>query len=445
MNALRRGACPGISAPMLTGDGLLVRLVPSAPISMDVFIALCEASQAHGNGIVEVTQRGSFQVRGLSPASAPAFARTVTALGLGSGIGPVIVTSPLLGLEAEEPVELTALIAALRSDLASRTELASLAPKVSLLIDGGGALHLDGVPADLRIQVGNAFRLHVAMAANAAASKSLGWVEPQHVVEVVAHVLARIASRGPNARARDFTNGPDLYSLRAALAGLLTHEPPPPPRPAPEPIAIHALKNGQVAQGVALAFGYSDAPRLQRLARAAELCGAASIRPAPGRALLMIGLSPKRAEALAATAASEGFIIRPGDPRRFVIACAGAPACGSGLLTTRSLAPEIALAAQPFFDGTNLIHLSGCAKGCAHPGVAALTLVGPDRVVVLGRAGDTPQGAISAANFVAGLRRLHTEGDPPLPLAALVRQADFVARLGAIRPVESTHSESAHD
>ena len=69
MNApLRRGACPGLSAPMPTGDGLLVRFVPADAMPLDAFIALCAAARAHGNGIVEVTARGSLQVRGLTPA-----------------------------------------------------------------------------------------------------------------------------------------------------------------------------------------------------------------------------------------------------------------------------------------------------------------------------------------------------------------------------------------
>ena len=61
----RRGACPGLSAPMPTGDGLLVRLLPIGTIPLDAFAALCAAAQAHGNGVIEVTARGSIQVRGL--------------------------------------------------------------------------------------------------------------------------------------------------------------------------------------------------------------------------------------------------------------------------------------------------------------------------------------------------------------------------------------------
>jgi precorrin-3B synthase len=67
----RRGFCPGLSRPLPTGDGLLVRIAPIGTIALDAFAALCGAARAHGNGIVEVTARGSIQVRGLSADSAP--------------------------------------------------------------------------------------------------------------------------------------------------------------------------------------------------------------------------------------------------------------------------------------------------------------------------------------------------------------------------------------
>ena len=66
----RRGACPGLSAPMQTGDGLLVRLMPAATVALDAMAGLCGAARQHGNGIIEITARGSIQVRGLSAASA---------------------------------------------------------------------------------------------------------------------------------------------------------------------------------------------------------------------------------------------------------------------------------------------------------------------------------------------------------------------------------------
>ena len=443
MNPLRRGTCPGISQPMRTGDGLLVRLMPSAPIPLDAWLTLCDASQAHGNGIVEVTQRGSLQFRGLSPVSAPAFAGSAAALGLGAEGGPPFLTSPLIGLDAQERVDLRDLIGALRAELSCNPAVASIGPKVSLLIDGGGVLHLDDVPGDLRLRASTTSRLHLSIAETAPASTSLGWIEPQNALQGIVQVLASIANRGTDARARDLTNSADVAALRTSLASMLTDEPPPSPRPPAEPIGTHVLNNGRVALGVALAFGHTEAGILKRFVLAAARCGATSIRPAPGRALLTIGLAAAAANELAAAAVAAGFVLRPDDPRRYVVACAGAPACGSAMLATRQLAPAIARAASPFLDGSLTLHVSGCAKGCAHPGVAALTVIGPDRLVVQGRAGDTPHGTTSAAEFIAGLARLDAERQHSH--GAEECSADMLSRLGATRVLALMNGELGHD
>ena len=41
---------------METGDGLLARMVPVAPIGIDAFAALCAAAQTYGNGLMEVSE-----------------------------------------------------------------------------------------------------------------------------------------------------------------------------------------------------------------------------------------------------------------------------------------------------------------------------------------------------------------------------------------------------
>ena len=79
----------------------------------------------------------------------------------------------------------------------------------------------------------------------------------------------------------------------------------------------------------------------------------------------------------------------PEDSRLCVIACTGAPACASAHASTRADAAFIAARHPP-----GLIHLSGCAKGCAHPAPAAFTLVAaPDGYGLVrdGRAGDPPE------------------------------------------------------
>src|SRR5262245_7843268 len=87
----RRGACPGLSTPMQTGDGLLVRMMPAAMILPGAMAGWGAAARAHGNGTIEITARGSLQVRGLTPRSAPLFAAAVADLGIAAQEGvPVI-------------------------------------------------------------------------------------------------------------------------------------------------------------------------------------------------------------------------------------------------------------------------------------------------------------------------------------------------------------------
>jgi precorrin-3B synthase len=99
------------------------------------------------------------------------------------------------------------------------------------------------------------------------------------------------------------------------------------------------------------------------------------------------------ASSFAAAAAALGFIVRADDPRRHVIACAGAPICASADIAARALAPQIAAVAAPYLDGSFKIHISGCAKGCAHPAPAALTVVGTSSgctLIANGSTGDAP-------------------------------------------------------
>jgi precorrin-3B synthase len=79
-------------------------------------------------------------------------------------------------------------------------------------------------------------------------------------------------------------------------------------------------------------------------------------------------------KALAEKLGGIDLILDPTDPRLRVAACAGAPSCLQGTTTTRDDAMRLAaLIAKGSF-----LHVSGCAKGCAHPRSAPVTLVGRD-------------------------------------------------------------------
>jgi precorrin-3B synthase len=435
----RRGACPGLTAPMQTGDGLLVRLAGAgATIGLDAAAALCAAARRHGNGIIEVTARGSIQIRGLTAASAPAFADTVAALGIDAGEGVPILVDPLAGIEPAQTIDARSLAGELRQRLAAASFADMLGPKVSVVIDGGSALHLDAIRADIRLRAcsgpATGAVWHVGLGGDAASAMPAGAVAPANAVEIVARLLETIAQHGPQARARDLIHlqGPDAF--RTAITDFLIEAPGPTARPQSDPIGTHRLRDGHLGLGIGLAFGHTDADALDGLIEAAARAGASGLRTAPGRALLVIGLPADASPALAAKAESLGFITRRDDPRRNVVACAGAPICASAEIPARALAPLISSAAASLLDGSLTIHLSGCPKGCAHPGPSGLTIVGRQNgcgLIVDGSARDHPGATIVTTALPSGLARIAREvaraGGPEETSAATL------ARLGAAR------------
>jgi precorrin-3B synthase len=376
----RRGACPGLSAPMATGDGLLVRLLPTGTIALDAFAALCAAARQHGNGIIEVTSRGSIQIRGLSAASAPRFAAAVATLGIAAEDGISVLTDPLAGLDAEQIIDTGAFAADLRRALAHSSLAQRLSAKVSVVIDGGGSLSLDGIAADLRLRaeaVDGVAALCVSVGGDGQSAAHLGCVAGPDGVEVATRLLEVLAQRGRVARLRDVVAAEGIAAFRSAVADLIVHDGPArSQRRFSDAVGIYLLRDGTFAYGVGLAFGHADATSLQRLTEAAEAAGASGMRAAPGRALMVVGPTQQTASSFAAAAEALGFIVHADDPRRHVVACAGAPICASADIAARAIAPQIATAAAPHLDGSFKIHISGCAKGCAHSGPAALTVVG---------------------------------------------------------------------
>ncbi|WP_341989911.1 precorrin-3B synthase [Azorhizobium sp. AG788] len=460
----RRGACPALTAPMATGDGLLVRLVPvDGALSPEALVGLCDAALAFGNGILEVTARGSLQLRGLRAETVGPLNDAVNRLGIAAREGVPLDVSPLAGLEAGAASDARRLAAEIRAAISGFA--VRLGPKVSVVIDDGGAISLAALKADIRLtrwiaeadaasplgasggapneiappaETSEPARWAIALAGDAATARALGSLPEGRLVAVVADLLEQLAQLGPTARMTDVLRTTDLQTLRhqramappngeetapqsapaisatpSSKTAPATALPPSEPHPAPAPIASFPLADGTVALGIGLPFGHGDAATLKTLVAAAQAAGARDLRPAPGRVLLATHLTPTGAAELRAAAAALGFLTEADDPRRFVAACAGAPACASAHIPARTLAPEVAATLAPILDGSLEVHVSGCPKGCAHPATAALTLVGVapdamDKTVALvreGKAGDATQPIQTVAALLPTLAR----------------------------------------
>jgi precorrin-3B synthase len=369
---------------MLTGDGHLVRLIATgATIALDAFAGLCAAARRHGNGIIEITSRSNFQFRGLSAASAPTFAAAVAALDIDVSDGVPVLSSPLSGLDPGEILDAGELANALRGAIAAAPFAARLAPKISTVIDGGGALHLDNIVADIRLRavvVHGSPLLHIALGGDAATAVSIGAIPSAHAVDCVLRLFASLAARGPQSRMRHAIDADGVNIFKSAVAGLVIDAPSPAVRATAEPVGVHPLRSGVMAVGIGLPFGHAESEVLTRLIDAARSAGVGGVRTAPGRALLAIGIPSAATRLFVAAAERLGFIVNPDDPRRKVVACAGAPICASGQIPARAIAPAVAGVAGALLHAGDVIHISGCPKGCAHPTPAFITVYGRDGI-----------------------------------------------------------------
>ncbi|MCX7304113.1 MAG: precorrin-3B synthase [Hyphomicrobiales bacterium] len=379
---------------MKTGDGLLVRLNPVvAGLPAKALIGLCKAAQTHGNGIVEVTARGSIQIRGLTESSALELAGCVNELGIAVRTGVPVQTSVLAGLDPQEIANPGALCDMIRAGIAEAGLEGSLGPKVSVVVVGGGRSALGDVAADVRLTAEGAGVWRVAVAGNALTARPLGQAADDTAACAATLVLlSEIAARGRETRARDLEDN-QLHGVFSAL-----HPVRPEGRANGRDLAgwlvgIVDLRNGNIALGVALPFGHTTAKLLKTFAKAAMDLGIDDVRPAPGRALVAICGTRDGAEKLHEVAQALGFVTSQDDPRLSVSACPGAPDCASGHLPARQMAAEMANDYRSLLDGSAHLHVSGCAKGCAHPGEATLALVGSEAgtgLVVAGTARDQP-------------------------------------------------------
>jgi precorrin-3B synthase len=168
------------------------------------------------------------------------------------------------------------------------------------------------------------------------------------------------------------------------------------------------LGHDRGAFGVGLPFGSTDSTTLSALADIAARHGDGTLRLTPWRVLVIPGVVAPAA--IRDDLVSLDVITEADDPRARLFACPGAPACASAAVPARADAARLAAIG---FRGT--IHVSGCAKGCAHPAIADVTLVGEGGGYTLirhGRAGDSAERSHLAMSEVMAILHADGEGAP---------------------------------
>ena len=352
-----KGWCPGALRPMQSGDGLVVRIRPPlGRLTPAQAKAIATASETHGNGIIDLSARANLQLRGVTETSHPRLIEDLRAQGL---IDPDIETESLRNLIVSpfRDAETTTLAVTLTAALA---DMPTLPGKFGFALDTGPHPILTQASVDIRIE---------RAADGSLILRPEGHPLGQPVTNLAADAIAMAEWFIANGGITDGRGRMAALTARGLIPPNCTLTPAD-PLPSPTP-GLHP--DGAL---VALAFGQMRAETLHQLAALGH-----EIRPTPWRMLLIVGAKE--------LPTIPGLITDPADPILRITACTGAPACPQALGDTRHLARQIA----PHLASAQTLHISGCAKGCAHPTVAETTLTATGtgyNLIRNGTAHDTP-------------------------------------------------------
>ncbi|EUC01100.1 precorrin-3B synthase [Rhizobium sp. CF080] len=390
---MRRGACPALSAPMMTGDGLLARVALTDAITPTQLAELCRLARRHGNGILDISARGNLQVRGLSGTSAPLLDAEIRALNLPLRDGLAVETPPLAGVDATEIADPRPIAEAIRQ---AAREIVGLAPKMSVVVDGGGQLRLSDLLADIRlVAISNeeGMRWKLLLGDTEATGRVFNVLRETDAISATLELLRKLAVMGTRARGRDLAAGlPKNNGVNHAAS----------------PFDTFHVSNNLFAAGIGPAFGQAKAEDLIALCDEAERLGIQSLKPAFDHSLLFFA-AQTACEALTAFAGGNGFVTSPSDPRSAIAACSGSPACNSATIATHELAAKAAEDCGDLLDGSFKLHVTGCPKGCAHPEPSALAFCGTTAglsLITQGKAADEPFASVAFADTNNSLRRI---------------------------------------
>jgi len=368
---LVKGWCPGALRPMPSGDGLVVRVrAHGGRLTQAQARGLADLAARHGNGLIDLSARANLQLRGIRDHAA--VLTELATLGLIDSDQAIEARRNLLVSPFWRQGDGTQDLACELEQALATSDLA-LPGKFGFALECGETPVLRHASADIRIEKAGETYLLLADGARLAAPATRDSVVPE-AIHLARWFLETGGAQDGRGRMREHLARGATLPPHFTLPAICATETAPGPAITP----AGAL--------VALPFGQTDSHTLATLADLAPL------RLTPWRMLLLEGLGTMPD--------LPGIITAPTDPLLRVTACSGAPGCAQALAPVRDLARQLA----PSVPEGAMLHVSGCAKGCAHPAAADITLVARGQDFALGygcTAKDTPDNAFTPAQLLA--------------------------------------------
>ncbi|MGI9353008.1 MAG: precorrin-3B synthase [Rhizobiaceae bacterium] len=357
MNAVIRGWCPSAYRPMKSGDGLIVRLKPKySSITPEQLYVLAELSDAYGSGYIEVTSRANLQIRGVRECS---FQRLLDCLIDEKLVdqNPAVesrrnfIVSPF---RSESSFDHDRIADALSSHLVA-PGIPELPSKFGFVIDVNPRIrHLANASGDIRFETATNGQLMVRAEGAEKGRIVSNEVEAVDTAMEMTRWFTTSNGIGTDGRGRMKRHLEAGSELPEALRGNAI--------PAEQGPVLKPGVTGK-CYCVGSPFGLFSSKQLR------IICDQSGpvIRVTHERLLMldkgMLGFAFNR---------EAGFILDEDDPIQCVYGCTGEAGCPQATVETRLLAKELSL----MLDAQATLHVSGCSKGCAHPGPVDIAIVG---------------------------------------------------------------------
>ncbi len=343
-------ACPGALQVHQAADGALVRIrLSGGALSAEQLQTLAELADRFGSGSLELTSRGSVQLRGISQTET--VAEAVAAAGLLPS--PTherarnIVASPLSG-RCGGLADVRPWVARLDAAIQATPELAGLPGRFWFSIDDGRG-DVSGLRADAGVQVLDGDTVAVLLAG---ADTGVRLPFDDAVPALVTIAVRFLEVRGKRWRITELDNAEPL------LEGFAPGPPAALPRTDnPAPVGWIDPRDGLVSLGAAVPLGVLPA-------RAAEFLAVIDtpMVVTPWRSILVCDLTEAVADSALRVLPPLGLVFDEKSPWLRVSACVGSPGC------ERSAADVRAEAVRAVESGvTERRHYVGCERACGSP------------------------------------------------------------------------------
>jgi len=367
-------------------DGGICRIkLPGGLLLADQADAVAAAAERFAGGVIEATNRGNLQIRGIGSDHAGLVASLLEA-----GLGPRdaasddvrnLMLSPLAGHDPAMLLDVRPLAGQILDVLQGTPRFHQLSAKFAVQLDGGESVAMLEHPHDLWLSALHLEQrdwLAFGLASCPAAGPVLGAVPLEQGLALVRAVLERFLDLASPAQSRMrqllqgcpvdvFINGLGLQVRRDAA--VLAWQ-----RQASQRPWLGAVAQRQgMALGVAPPLGRLSPAMLRGAAQVARQWGDGSLRLSPWQSLMLTNIAAEGFEQARVELSALGLLCQPTEPLARMVACTGSSGCAKGLAETKADAVELAGLLGAGAPGS--LHLSGCPRSCAMAHVAPATLL----------------------------------------------------------------------